>query len=159
MAKYAYALCSVLFLVIVGAGLFNRAGIGSRFRASDVTQMTGNFPLIGVPNDPGSWLSQEIGSPPTTIPLQVLKVGTGTHQGYRYAKLLIQDNQGQMELFVIPGLDALEGTEPLDEKYSRAVVKDTQAVVWRDSNQLMILVGTRDPMELRDVAEKIEIKP
>jgi hypothetical protein len=159
MARYAYALCSVLFLVIVSAGLFNRAGFGPKFNANDVTRMTGNFPLIGVPSNTGDWLSQEIGSPPTTIPLQVLKVGTGTHQGYRYAKLVIQDHGGPMELVIVPGLDALEGTTPLDEKYSQVTVQDTQAVVWREYGQLMILVGPRDTKELRSVAEKIEIKP
>lgn len=154
--KWAWAMCSVLFIFIFSVGMYNRANPGIQARTGDLTRAGMEKPI----RDVYHWLKSEFGETPA-IPeqrLHIVAAQQGTFAGRPVANLHLRDAQGDMSLVMVPGNVRVEGVTQMDDGTHYACqTGEANSVVWDDSGIVMVITGRRDVNDLRDIANAIHI--
>jgi anti-sigma factor RsiW len=154
--KWAWAMCSALFLFIFSVGLYNRSNPGVHAGTGELTRAGIEKPI----RDVYRWLKSEFGSAPSIPKQQLHIVGAreGTIAGRPLANFHLRDTKGDLGLVMVPGSVRVEGVSRMDDgiHYS-CETGEANSVVWNDSGIVMVLTGKRDVDELRNIAKSIEL--
>lgn len=154
--KWAWAMCSALFIFIFSIGMYNRANPGIHAGTGDLTRAGMEKPI----RDVYHWLKNEFGLTPALPQQKLHTVGAqqGTFAGRPVANLHLRDAQGDMSLVIVPGSVRVEGVKPMDDNtHFSCQTGEANSVVWGENGVVMILTGKREATELRDIANTIQI--
>lgn len=167
VGRYSWAMCAVLFLVIVSASFTNHVFGRTNVRSGEVANMMSTMsPLSSIkPStwfDSQKWLEQTFGSAPAQKQpegTKVLGMGRCTVNGLRAAQLLLADSQGPVRLLVIDA-EGYEGATRMESRsrYLVGRINGQNSLVWTDERFTFVLVGDRPFEALGDFADKICVK-
>lgn len=164
VGRYSWAMCAILFLVIVSGSITNRVFGRNSVHSGEVANMVSSMaPLSGIkPSswfDSQKWLQQTFGYSPTPSQpegLTVLSMAKGTVNGRRGALLKLADSKGALNLLAIEA-EGLEGGAKMDgrSRYSVGQINMVNSIAWTDGRVTFVLIGNRPFEALGDVADKI----
>jgi len=153
--RWAWAMCSCLFVFIVVGGLFNRVNPGVHAGAADLSRAGMEKPI----RDVYHWLKSEIGGTPT-VPLQVINAYEGMYRDHRTATIYLKDAKGQVSLVAVQGNGSkvvVDGVTPMDDgQHFVGQNGDKNTIVWMYKGNVLILSGSRSADELLTVANQIQ---
>lgn len=166
VGRYAWAMCLVLFLTIVGAGALNRTGRNA-LRASEMAGDSTSLSQVPITSADASGvtglLSRFFGRSPIKLeeaPLRVKAMMRGQIDGREAARLAIEDGRGQLSLTIVAGVEQVDGLENSGQSrnYYIGRINTFDAVGWTDRGFGMLLVGeSRSPDDLKRIADLIRI--
>lgn len=164
VGRYSWAMCAILFLVIVSGAVTNRVFGRNSVHTGEVANMMSSMaPLSGIKPtswfDSQKWLQQTFGYAPAQRQpegLAVLGMAKGTVNGRRGALLKLADSKGILNLIVVEA-EGLEGGTKMDgrSKYSVGQINMVNSIAWTDGRVTFVLIGNRPFEALGDVADKI----
>lgn len=164
VGRYSWAMCAVLFLVIVGGSITNRVFGRNSVHSGEVASMMSSMaPLSGIKptswGDSQQWLKHTFGFTPAQRQpegITVLSMARGIVNGRQGALLKMVDAKGYLHLLVIDA-EGLEGGTKMDgrTKYSVGQINMVNCIGWTDHQVTFVLVGNRPYMELGDIADQI----
>ncbi len=160
--RYAWAMCSVLFIFIFAAGMLNRSNPGLHTTTGELSRAGMEKPV----RDVYHWLKSELGVTPVVQQRDLTVVGAsqGTESGHVVASIHLRDDKGDMNLTVVgPQMDPklpsdiwAEGVTPMgDGVHYSCQTGEATSVVWKDRGIVMMLTAKRDAEELRDISNSI----
>jgi hypothetical protein len=151
--RWAWAMCSCLFVFIAIAGFYNRSNPGIHAGVGDLSRAGMEKPV----RDIYHWLKSELGGAPS-LPASATQGSEGSYGEHRVLKVVLQDHEGQMGLLIVRGNVVIESVKPMDDgNHFLGQNGDKNSIVWSESGNVLILTGTRSPDELRDVADRIHL--
>ena len=157
--RYAWAMCTVLFVFILSVGMFNRSNPGVRAATGDLTRASLGSPITDA-RRAFDWIRDKFGKAPT-IPSQTLQVVDGSQgffAGRPVARIHLRDAKGDLGLVVVPGTVTVEGVSPMgDGEHFSGQEGEGTCVAWSERGLVMVLVGNREAGELRDIANTIHV--
>jgi len=167
VGRYSWAMCAVLFLVIVGGSITNRVFGRNSVHSGEVASMMSSMsPLSGIKpvswGDSQEWLRRNFGYAPAQKQpdgITVLSMARGSVNGRQGALLKMADSKGLLQLLVIDA-EGLEGGTRMDgrTKYSVGQINMVNCIGWTDHQMTFVLVGNRPYTALGDVADKISLQ-
>jgi anti-sigma factor RsiW len=167
VGRYAWGICSLVFVLIVGGGLLTRMS-GHRLGTQDVTSMGASLiPTFQASHPSASsvprWMSQAIGESPVDrfSGIEVVQADAGEVRGVRLARLVLRDSYGTMVLFVVKDPSAIDGLSPMGEGSGMETGRmgDANCVAWNKEGCALILAGHREVDQLAQVASTISVQP
>lgn len=157
--RYAWAMCTVLFVFILSVGMYNRSNPGVRAATGDLTRASLGNPISDA-RRAFDWIRDKFGKAPT-IPTQTLEVvdgSEGVFAGRPVARIHLRDAKGDLGLMVVPGTVTVEGVSPMgDGQHFSGREGESTCVAWADRGLVMVLVADRDANELKDIANTIHV--
>lgn len=157
VGKYAWAICSLLFLVIVSGGILTRARGGS-MRMGDVAAVSAGLvptsnPHLSAPEQIPTLIDQQIGERPTFMldPRHVVGVAASDQPMGRVIDFHLRDEIGDADVMVIPQT-TVEGVQPMGDGLSAGEINGVNCVAWRDGGCSVLLIAPRSHEELRAMA-------
>lgn len=156
VTRYAWAMSASVFLLIVGAGSWNRL-TGQHLGAGDVAHMASVLSPIDRSQrtdtaSVGKWLQDRVGTSLGTLPHAPVSAEYGQAGETPMARLVLADPQGRMALYIWRGSDPIEGFEPVQgSELSSGTVYNQNAVSWVKDGCHFVLVGRRDVDSLAQV--------
>ena len=159
--RWAWAMCSCLFAFIVVVGMYNRINPNYKVGTGELTRASMGSPIRDVARV-YQWVKDRFGAAPA-IPqerVRVIAADEGAVDGHPFARFVLQDSKGEMNLLVLPGVVQVEGVTPMDDGvHFTGRTGDATSVVWNERGIVMQLTGQRDANELRDIANEIQVNP
>lgn len=157
VGKYAWAICSLMFAMIVGAGILNRSNPSAHLGSGELAQMQASLSPVRLPSRVENWISGLFGKSPeiATNKLQIVEGYEGQYAGRRVAQLKLRDDKGDLTLYVVAGQVAVEGAVQLEEGYIGGEVGRSKYVGWTDQGLFLMLVGDRSTESLQDLAKTV----
>ncbi|CAN5430017.1 hypothetical protein BH11ARM1_BH11ARM1_17760 [soil metagenome] len=152
VGRYAWALCGVFFLCILGGGMFNRMSPGSQMQAADVARAAASLtpaagPRSQEPAEVAHFLDDLVGKASKSLTpdrLQVVNGATGEVDGHRVSKLGLHDADGDLCLIIINDvLDLSNLKQASDPNFRVGSLQGMNSVAWTENNVTMILAGNR----------------
>ena len=153
VGRWSWAMCSALFVMILGVGVFNRMNPGVHAGTGDLSRAGMEKPV----RDVYHWLKDELGGTPavTESRLQIVEARQGELGGHTVAAIHLRDGKGDMSLVIAPNF-VVEGVAPMDDgRHFSCQTGEATSVVWVDKGITMVLTGKRDATELRDISNSI----
>ncbi|MFN8220107.1 MAG: hypothetical protein U0S12_15640 [Fimbriimonadales bacterium] len=154
VGRYAWALCSIFFVFIVGAAMLNRSK-PSTVGANDLAYMASSVPLAS--GQSGRYLEKLGSDAPNVTPdrIDILGSGEGFVNGYHVVAYDLRDDQGRMKL-MMANVGEVTDCESTMGCYKMFRMGDANAVVWYDNGWSVTLIGNRSREDLCKVAETIK---
>lgn len=157
VGRYAWGLCSVFFVAILGAAMFNRSN-GDGLRTGDAARMLSSLAPISRNGGTASvemrdWIRKTNSSPE----IRLVGVAQGSYNGHPVAVYQLQDADGDLAALEIRGVNKVEGVEPMLEnnRFSVGKLNNTNCVTWVEGSSTLFLVAERPYEELARVAEAL----
>jgi hypothetical protein len=167
VAKYAWGLCSLFFLVILAGGLFNRMNRHTVGTAEVATYVAGLGPSSGSLDPKVAQtekalrvLLKDIQSSQATGRAEVIRQREGlTRDGRPVVCFDMRDAKGFMSLLLISGVATIEDLEPIEgtDGMAKGMIGRSNCVTWTDDGNALVLIGDRSYKDLRATAERIRI--
>jgi len=165
VGRYAWGLCGAFALVIAVGGYWSRMAHTGVISSSDVPREAASmFPVPGVRSmsDFKQWVGQKLGFESPQIQdtrLNVACVYQGTLDGMPAVRLALQDSDGNADLTIVHGAQAVDGVRPLqDGQFSVGRVNGENLVTWTRDGSAMLLVSPRSMDQLVDLASEIRVR-
>jgi anti-sigma factor RsiW len=163
VGRYAWALCSLVFALIVGGGLLTRMGgrhLGTAELGAAAFQLPGISPVAHPTASavPG-WMSRELGAAPVGHlgALEVVQAVAGTVNGQQLAVLNLRDVIGHMTLYVVRNGGDLDGMSPMAGGMMSGRIGDRNCVEWTSGPFTLVLAGDRSAEELSAIGSTIAV--
>ena len=169
IGRYSWALCSFLFVLIIGAGMFNRFMGKPSLGASEVPNMAANLaPYLFSPrsqsrSDVVEFENRAVGGAPVRIPtasvgknVVVVRGGSVTIDGRHYLRIDMLDSGRPVTLYAIEGANVV-GVEPMPgrERLAQGVINGRNCVAWADGEYSVMLVGKEPVSDLAELADMV----
>lgn len=168
VSKYAWGLCGLFFLVIVGGGLMSRNRAGNQVRSGDVARMmSGLGPFSSsssTPRQADRLLRDTVGEAPVQRQMGNFRpVGqaSGECDGRKVACVTLQDQIGRVALVVIADATGVEDAQPMDAgggDLRLGTYQDMNCVSWSQNGYTLMLMGDRSGFELARIASTIRVR-
>ncbi|MBL8065400.1 MAG: hypothetical protein JNM34_06020 [Chthonomonadaceae bacterium] len=160
VGKYAWALCLVFLAGILSAAFLNRAGAGRPLSTDHMASLFNGltpFSFTGS-QDAIDNMRSKVGMVPSQLPnvARCVAAATGSIDGRRVGRFILDDGRGFVTLFVIEGTNGVEGLSEADQSYQCGNINDAAAVSWKQSGYLCLLVGPRNIAELKNLGNVIQ---
>lgn len=149
VGKYAWGICGAFLAMIVVGGTISRSA-NAGVRTSDLPGLaSGLSPFAGpATKEPGvvqRWLSDV--APEANAAngrMEILGGAMGQIDGHPVTRLNLRDEQGSLTLFVIRGVDHIDGVQIADSgDHGFGLLSDMRCVTWQNGSATMLLVGDR----------------
>jgi anti-sigma factor RsiW len=157
VGRFSWALCTIFFALILGAGLFNRAFDAGGIRTGDAARMLSGLapvsqPAESAPVEMSAWIR-----PPQGSEIRVTGYAVGRQNGHPVRLLHFEDARGRFSVLAIRGVNRVEGVEPMLEHraYSAGRLNGTNCITWSDEADALFLVGERPYEELARLADQM----
>ena len=159
VGRYAWALCSVLFVVILGGGMLARLHGSSMPMGQVVSELGSMTPLqtpnLSHPEALRSFLLDQTGQSSTisSIPAQVVDVAYAIQpDGGRIVRIRLRDTEGIVALLYIPEATGVEGFQSIGDGMLAGQINRLNCVIRPEKGGMVMLIGNRDTSELRNFA-------
>lgn len=161
VGKYAWALCVVLFVALVGGGILNRARGGS-VGLGEVASITSDLVPMGGqsqmrrPEQLRSWISDQTGyqTKSNFDPSRIETVAYSDQANGRNVMLRVRDDRGTIDVLYLPNVNINEG-EALGGNMLGGKVNGLNCVTWHDGDIQVMVIGSRDANDLRSFAQSL----
>ena len=156
VGRYAWGLCSIFIVVILGAAVVNRMN-PSRLAAGDLAYMASGLSPLGGSTSPQRVLEEFGAVKPLVAPerLTVLGAAKGFFNGSPAVRYDLQDGNGAMMLIITRG-EGVIGCEQMESScYQTSRVGNGYLVTWCDGGYTMALIGDRNPDALCSAADQL----
>jgi anti-sigma factor RsiW len=169
VGRYSWALCGVLFAVILLGGIAQRGAAGNRIQTEDIAQMASTLSPITKPNardtaSMNAYLDALLGQARAELAPDRLVIESGAvgeFYGRRIARLTLRDNDGPLSLMVISAETQFEGG-PFLRSRNRDVyavqVGGMNGVAWRVGGGTAFLIGERSYDGLGKIVDAVCIR-
>ncbi len=166
VSRYAWGLCGIVLLTIVGAGAYTRLH-GNSVGLSDVPGYSAGLvspTLDNAPQGIASWLKRLIvGSPAQqSAPLRVLKEDVGSMGGVPAARVILGNPSDPYTLFIVNSSNPIQGVHPIDgtaqSHYWVGNVGPCNCLNWRQGGYQLVLVGKHSESDLESIANSIHVR-
>ncbi len=164
IARYAWGICGVLFISIIGGGMVNRMNGGSHVDSAAFMQNAASLGPSIAPSSKdraqGDWVAEILGEARSVINANNIRVKgleIGDIAGFPAKKLLLEDNAGTLSLLLTDVDLAVDGMEPVEGSnvYLHTGMGIGGCVRWRMNGRTFFLIGNRSTESLVAVAEKL----
>ena len=169
VGKYAWAICSVFFLVILGAATFNRMTGYKRIRSGDIAQMVSGLAPISVPSRSNSsemtkWFADQLSGsqvPIQPLALEVTRAARGKVNGHPILCLDMKDGSGPVCLAIVKDAHEVEGTSQVSSspKYFYGRSGNMNFVTWTEGDYSLLLLSDRPVRNLLPIADAFRVNP
>jgi anti-sigma factor RsiW len=161
VGKYAWALCLLLFAVIVGGGLLNRYRGGS-VGLGQVASITSNLVPMGStsqirqPEQLRNWISDQTGYRPGVdlAPTRVEMVAYADQPNGRSVMVRLRDAKGAIDVLFLPNVQISDGA-PIGSGMYAGQVNGLNCVTWHDGGCQMLVIGDRETGDLQTFARSL----
>ena len=167
VGKYAWGLCSLFLLFIVGAAFLNRTGARGELGTSDVPRMAADMaPFLSSPrsqnlSDVVRFTKEQADQAPVRIrpvvrQVAIVRSGRAVIGGRNVLRMDMFDEQGPLNLYAVQGGD-VSGVEPVPgrQEYSAGVINNSKCITWLDGNYTVMLVADRSVNDLVAFADAV----
>ncbi|HVL39964.1 MAG TPA: hypothetical protein VM328_11295 [Fimbriimonadaceae bacterium] len=161
VGRYAWALCSMFLVFILGAGILNRSAADG-LRAGDVPAMMSSLSSVGsaAPGEAREWIRKEGGvatSLESVRTFQVIDRAVGLHEGHKVLAVRLRDDVGDFAVLVVPGARVVDGVAPVSGRsdLSSGTLGRASCVTWQEGPVALILTGDRRVDELCELADAL----
>lgn len=166
VTRYAWAICAFFFVMILSGRYATQGTQGAAAQISDIGALAGtvrsqNAPDLRNAAATNRWLDQMLGDTRQSIAMDRLTVlggGVGEWQGMKVKVLDLQDNNGRLQLMIIPANLNLQDTAamPGTPKVYAGNLGSSNCVAWSvDGSKTLILIARRPYDELQTIASRI----
>ncbi len=164
VARYAWGICGVLFVSILGGGAMNRMKGGSRMDSAafmqNVASLGPDVPTGASGKREAQWVSEllkEAGSIVTADNLRINNVDNGEIAGHTAKRFCLSDSVGKLSLLVTNADLVVEGMEPVPgaENYMHTMLGDKCCVRWIANGKTLFLISERSVPELLIASKKL----
>lgn len=156
VGRYAWGLCSVFLVAILGGAMLNRSGDG--LRTGDAARMLSGLAPVSrsgapAPVDMTEWIRKT----GTAKDIRLVGMARGMYQGHPISLYQLQDTEGNLAVLNIRGVTKVDGVEPMVENRTFSVGKlnNTNCVTWQEGDSTLFLVADRPYENLAKVAESL----
>lgn len=157
VTRYAWGLCSMFLVAILGAAMFNRS-FGGELRTGDAARMLSGLGPVSRSGGPApvqmnEWIRKTGGA----REVQLRGAAHGTYRGHPVALYQLQDSEGNLAALEIGGVTQVEGVEPMLEnsRFSVGKLNNMNCVTWQEGRSTLFLVADRSHEDLARVAESL----
>ena len=156
VGKYAWGLCALLFVVIIGGGVLNRlqgGNVGMGQVASDISSMV---PMQGTSSQPEQ-LNSLIHNPAIVIDpnrVRIVQPIVDRLSG-RVTGVQLRDSIGLANLIIIPDVGGVDGGQSIGDGMFAGQINGHNCVICPRSGSAVLLMGDRDTSQLHDFALSI----
>jgi anti-sigma factor RsiW len=163
VGRYAWALCGVAFVAIVGGGLLNHAR-PTQMDGTDLSSVMASFgparsPGVSQPDDVKRWINGLLGRARQSIDpsrMVVRSAAEGSLEGHRMLQLQMRDASGDLILVVLEGNANFADLQPLpDPHYHGGRMNGLNCISWSKGGVSMVLFGQRTHDDLANVANRL----
>jgi anti-sigma factor RsiW len=164
VTKYAWGICSMFFVLILGAAMLNRTA-GPGLRAMDVARMSAGMMTVPGPKsqnmpDKQRWVQETLQArvPVAETPLYVKSGAKGvTQDGRQVVRLDLLDDRGDLSLIVVERAQKVDDFTRVqgNSNYLGGSINGMNCVTWSDGGSAFLLVGDRSLPELCSVADVV----
>jgi hypothetical protein len=168
VTRYAWALCGVFFIAIVGGGLANRARTDQAVSISDISRIATTLAPPRTPPKKDAarerWLDDLLGQARRSVDpnrLEIVQYANGQLDGRPVTAFYLQDTTGRLTLLAMPGAFSLQGAPalPADRTFKLGHLQGLNCVVWSDGKDTWCLVANRDYEDLVNTASLLTQAP
>ena len=168
VGRYAWGICGVFALVIVGAAALNRMN-GGGLSTGDVSRVSASLvpisaPKSQAPDDVKQWLQENLGRT-MKVPSGRLFLTGGAlghlPDGRRLEEVMLRDSQGPLRFYEVNNADGVRGLQDVDghQGYTSGTMDDSNCVSWSTNGNAFVLEGDRSIDALCAVADSIQSQP
>jgi anti-sigma factor RsiW len=165
VGRYAWALCGVFLLTILGGGLTSRNDRTDSVSMSDISRIATTLAPSRTPPVQDAarerWLDDLLGQARKSVDpnrVRILGYSDGQLDGRPVTSFSLEDGKGKFALLVMPGVFNLEGTRELrpDQDFKLGHLQGLNCVVWTDGRNTLAVVGKRNHEDLIQVATGLQ---
>jgi len=162
VGKYAWGLCgSFCVLILIAAG-YTRMN-GGNLRPGDLADVGASMVSISAPTSQTpsvqrQWLQNNLSQTmhPTEQRLNVVRGAIGhLDDGRRVTEAILQDDAGQLTLFVVERANKVDDVEHVDSRYSGGMIGSKNCITWTDGGNAYLLAGERSLTDLCQRADSL----
>lgn len=157
VGRYAWGLCSIIFVVMLAGALFNRMR-PDQVRTGDVARVLSGFTssMARGSANPGDEMANWIQSRDRNT-LTVLQSQPAWVNGFPGTIYQLQDRSGPLVYVTVRGVERVEGVEPMldDQTYSVSKINGTNCLTWQSGSQANLLIAERSYEDLAKTAETL----
>lgn len=167
VGKYAWGMCSIIFALIISAGLMNRYN-GRDVATGDVARLAAGLApfsrsVTSQPTDMRSWIQDVSHGAPLQLDSGSLRIVSYAQsiEGDRYITVLYcADGAGPVNLVIVKGANRITGAEPMlgHSPYFAGQIQDSNSLSWTDAGFAFTLIGRRPHEELNRIADGIRVR-
>ncbi len=154
VGRYAWGLCSLIFVVMLFGAVLNRMG-GDRLGTGDVAKVLSGFSS----SRPGEGASVDLGASANKDrnALRVVATQRAFLNGYVGTVYQLQDQRGPLAFVKVQGVSEVEGVEPMLDagSYSVGKINDTNCVTWQEGAEANFLIADRSYEDLSRAADQL----
>jgi anti-sigma factor RsiW len=167
VGRYAWAMCAVAFLAIVGGGILNHAQ-PTKMDGTDLSSVMASFgparaPGVSQPDDVKRWVNGLLGRASQTVDpsrMVVRAAAQGAIDGHKVLQLQMRDASGDLVLVVLEGQANFADLKPLpDPRYHGGRMNGMNCISWTKGQVSLVLFGQRSHDELANVANRLSEVP
>lgn len=164
VGKYAWALCAVFLMAIVGAAFVNRNFASKTLYPGDMARMLNGLTTFGASaTQPAkSWLREPMGQSQPKLSLEAVQVvggAVGTYDARKVLRLNLQTEIGPAVLFAIENTGSVANMQPMDSSnLCQARVNSLNCVSWTMDGVAYMLFSERPFQDLKKLAERLRAK-
>jgi anti-sigma factor RsiW len=165
VGRYAWALCGVFLIMIVGAATTNRLAAKRSVHAGDMAEMASSLSPLALPSGSApkvvhDMVSSVLGDAPVNaepVDLTLRSVAEGLIDGFRVARLTFGDQKGTVALIIVKNADEVHGVQEDHQAdgYRVGKLNSLHVVSWIDGGYALFVVGQRSADELCRVADAL----
>ena len=157
VGRFGWAIASLLFVVILAAGVFNRGG--SELPNHQFGSIFGEDPDVLGPQNADRLMTEEMGTSLPAVESAVTVVGASLREvdGKSYAIIHMVDGNARLLLYVIRDVSSLEGFDKLPGRgdYSGGRLNGHNCVTWIEDDLLFMVMGDRPVARLVGIADRM----
>lgn len=167
VSRYAWGLCALLFVGIIGGGMLYRRNGQATLYTGDVPSLASalapiSLPQSQEPNEVRQYIREKTGGAPIEFSsgaLQLISVMQGEREGRKLSMFNFADREGTLSLLVVPGTVHVDGLNLTEEgRYCHGVIGTMYCVSWVDDGFALLLIGKRDTNALQRIASNFRIR-
>lgn len=169
VGRYAWALCGVFLVMLVGAATTNRLAAKRSVHAGDMAEMASSLSPLALPSGSAPKLVHDFVSnvlrdapvTPEPVDLTLRSVAEGIIDGFRVARLTFGDQKGTVALIVVKNADEVQGVheDRQVDGYRVGKLNSLHVVSWIEGGYALFVVGQRSPEELCRIADALRAGP
>ena len=158
VGRFGWVMASLLFVVILAAGVFNRGGNDALSSEQLAAAFPGEIEVYGV-LDTERLIQQGLGRSLPTMESVVTVTGASLEEvnGKRYAIIRMTDDYGRLLLYVIQDVSGIEGFDKLPGRggYSGGMVNGHNCVTWAEDGFAFMVMADRPINKLVGIAKRM----
>lgn len=165
VSRYAWSLCGLVLVSIIGAGTYTRMTAGGKVKIGDVQSYNASLvgsPISGAAHGVENWIKRSLGLGQNQR-VKIVQEEFGTLGGVPTARVILSSpdtTNSTLTLFVIESPSKLGGMEvdPANRRFQEGRLGSYNCVNWGQGSYQMLLIGSDSFSNLENVAGSLNVR-